>query len=99
MMKAPSDQVIGQTLLDMGVVEEQQLSIALSYQVQVLFRRVFSAREVVYQFDEGLRIVPPLDIRLNVTSLLLESARLSDEAALNEGSVPDAEPEGERRSA
>ena len=99
MAKAPGEQVIGRTLLLEGLVDEAQLCIALTYQVQLLFRRIFTARDVVYQFDEGVSIVPPLDIHLNVTSLLLESARLNDEADRREEEGPGAEAGGERRSA
>ena len=97
MATAPDEQVIGHTFLREGVVDETQLRHALTHQVQLLFRRIFAAQDVSYQFDEGIRIVPPDDIQLNVTSLLLESARLSDEAG--RGVEEELELEGERQSA
>ena len=99
MALAPDEQVIGHTFLREGVVDEAQLRQALTHQVQLLFRRIFAARDVSYQFDEGVRIVPPDDIQLNVTSLLLESARLSDEADRGVEEDREHELEGEARTA
>ena len=72
-------EVLGDALVASGRVTSEALRIALSYQVQTIFHRVFMASDAVFQFDEGVQLSVPADIRLNVTSLLLESARTSDE--------------------
>jgi len=81
-------------LLAEGLVTKDALCIALAFQVQLMFHRMYVSDDSVFQFDEGLEIVQPEDIRLNVTSLLLESARSTDEqardseAALSSGDPP-----------
>ena len=74
-----TNDVLGRTMLKGGIVTKEALCIALTFQVQCLFHRLFRAEGAVFQFDEGARPVDADDIRLNVTSLLLESARSSDE--------------------
>lgn len=70
---------LGQLLLERGHISRQQLSLALSVQVQRLFHRMWSARDVRYCFEEGAQLEMGEDVRLDVTALLLESARTSDE--------------------
>ncbi len=72
---------LGQSLLTEGLVTKDALCIALAFQVQLMFHRMYVSEDSVFQFDEGLEIMQPGDIRLNVTSLLLESARSQDEQA------------------
>jgi len=76
-----NSQVLGKRLLEEGLISRQALCIGLAFQVQMLFHRMYGAEDAVFQFDEGVQILEPRDIRLNVTSLLLESARTSDERA------------------
>jgi len=76
--------ILGRNLIERGLVSEEAMRIALSYQVQLLFHRVFEAEDSVFQFDEGKELRNPGDIRLDVTSLLLESARSQDESAADE---------------
>lgn len=71
--------MLGTALVQRGLVTPEQLRCALRFQVQSIFHRVFCAEDAIYQFDEGVALRVPADIRLNVTSLLLESARSSDE--------------------
>jgi hypothetical protein len=71
--------MLGALLVAAGQVTPENLRAALHYQVQSIFHRVFCAADAVYQFDEGVALRVPDDIRLNVTKLLLESARSSDE--------------------
>ena len=73
-------EMLGQRLLDHDLVQPDALRIALAFQVQLLMNRVFHAEDALFQFDEGQVLRNPGDIRLNVTSLLLESARTSDES-------------------
>jgi hypothetical protein len=70
---------LGEVLLRRGLVTREALCIALTYQVQGLFHRLFDAEDAVFQFDEGAHTPRTQDIHLNVTTLLLESARSSDE--------------------
>ena len=77
--------LLGETLLAAGRVTRKALTIALSYQVQTIFHRVFAAEDAVFQFDEGVSLRTPADVRLNVTTLLLESARSSDEGLRKAG--------------
>ncbi len=85
--------VLGRTLLNADLVGKEALCIALAFQVQLLFHRMFNEKDAVFQFDEGMQLMEPEDIRLNVTSLLLESARSSDE------SLRDLEKSSWRRTA
>jgi hypothetical protein len=71
--------MLGSALVAAGKVGAEALRAALQHQVQSIFHRVFGADDAVYQFDEGVAMRVPADIRLNVTKLLLESARTSDE--------------------
>jgi hypothetical protein len=73
--------LIGQRLVGEGLLSQEDLKHALSYQIQCIFHRLFHARGALFQFDEGVSVISPDDVRLNVTSLLLESARSSDEHA------------------
>ena len=79
-----TNDVLGRTLIRKGVVTKEALCIALAFQVQCLFHRVFQAEGAIFQFDEGGLPLSGDDIRLNVTSLLLESARSTDEETRDE---------------
>ena len=71
--------MLGTALVRSGKVSADHLRSALEHQVQSIFHRVFNADDSVFQFDEGAALRVPAEIRLNVTTLLLESARSSDE--------------------
>lgn len=73
--------LLGQRLVLEGLLSQEALRHALSYQIQCIFHRLFHSRGALFQFDEGVSVISPDDVRLNVTSLLLESARSSDEHA------------------
>jgi hypothetical protein len=73
--------LLGQRLVGEGLLSQDALKHALAYQIQCIFHRLFHARGALFQFDEGVSVISPDDVRLNVTSLLLESARSSDEHA------------------
>lgn len=72
--------VLGNSLLEAGLITEESLRIALSFQVQHLFHRLFVQEDAWFQFEEGVHRIDSEDIRLNVQKLLLESARIRDEA-------------------
>ena len=71
--------ILGRSLLAAGSITKEQLCIALAYQVQTLFHRMYVADDAVFQFDESVKLMAGRDIQLNVTSLLLDSARATDE--------------------
>lgn len=73
------EDILGRMLLDGGIITKDQLCIALAFQVQSLFHRMYVAQNAIFQFDEGVKLMEGQDIRLNVTSLLLDSARNTDE--------------------
>ena len=84
--------LLGQRLVGEGLLRQEDLRVALSYQIQCIFHRLFHARGALFQFDEGVSLISPEDVRLNVTSLLLESARSSDERARDPRHLHDCGP-------
>jgi hypothetical protein len=72
--------MLGVALVREQVVSRQALQIALTYQVQGLFQRLFAATEASYTFSSSVRLMENPDLRMNVTHLLLESARTLDES-------------------
>jgi hypothetical protein len=77
--------MLGAALVRSGKVSAEHLRAALEHQVQSIFHRVFNADDSVFQFDEGVALRVPAEVRLNVTTLLLESARSSDEGLRRAG--------------
>ncbi len=71
--------VLGRTLLEKELVSEQALRIALSYQIQHVIHRVYATRDADFWFVDSAHVLEGEDLRLNVISLLLESARSLDE--------------------
>ena len=76
-----AEDVLGRRLLNEGLLSQADLKLALAFQIQCIFHRLFEATGALFQFDEGVTAIRTDDVRLNVTSLLLESARSSDELA------------------
>jgi hypothetical protein len=52
---------------------------ALSIQVQQLFHRLMDAENALYRFQEGAQLLRSQGLEVNITHLLLESARKKDE--------------------
>ncbi len=71
---------LGGLLVQEGCITQDQLGEALSYQMRHLCHRLFSVEEAHFRFQEGERVIDREDVRMNVTGLLLESARLKDES-------------------
>ncbi len=67
-----------------SLVSTEDLKSALEAQVQELFNRVHAADTGAYSFFEGERSNVEQRIRMNVTRLLLESARTADELEFDE---------------
>ena len=72
--------VLGAWLVRSGRISQGDLTSALATQVQMIFDRMFGARDARWQFEDGAHMVESSDVRLNVIQLLLESARASDES-------------------
>lgn len=90
---------LGEALEKENAVSRDQLRYALEHQVQQMFHRLFTAQEAAFVFQEGEDAEPDSHLRMNVTHLLLESARQLDEkstarlaesfpAAGSEGAAP-----------
>ncbi len=82
---------LGGYLISSGRVSECDIKLALSKQVQGLFHRLLRIEGAVYRFQEGVDLEDAKELDLNVTQLLLESARQMDEAQLS--SIIDIEPD------
>ena len=65
---------------DESLVSREDLMSALEEQVQELFRRLHKVDQGAFSFFEGESSNVEQRIRMNVTTLLLESARTKDEA-------------------
>jgi len=73
---------LGEILLQSGLVKKPQLLAALQKQIQLLFNRMFDAPTTRFTFWGGPPLHADEKLRLNATSLLLEGARVADEAKL-----------------
>lgn len=76
----PSLGMLGQALNRGELVTEDHLKAALEEQIQRLFNRLFQQEEAEFWFLRGAPRHSDGRTRMNVISLLLESARLTDEA-------------------
>jgi len=97
---AEVDSPFGTYLLSAEVIDEDELRQALSIQVQSLFHRLIKAENALYRFQEGAQVTAARDLDLNITGLLLESARVSDEESwINLEEVLTEEEDEEREEA
>lgn len=71
---------LGAQLVQDGLVTEQGLTDALTRQVQMLFQRLAEAENAIFFFREAAPSDAQNQIRLNVSHVLLESARMQDES-------------------
>ena len=74
-----NDLMLGRALMEQGSISHEALLIALSYQVQHVFHRMFAEPGAFFQFEEDVYKYETDDIKLDVQMLLLESARRRDE--------------------
>lgn len=74
--------MLGDHLEREKLVSRADLQDALEHQVQMLFRRLFASECGSFFFHEGKRSGVEERIRMNITQLLLESARMHDEQEL-----------------
>lgn len=84
---------IGTALEVHDLVTEEQLRDALTTQIQLLFHRLLAADEALFEFRDGEAEELHPETRLNVTSLLLESARYVDERRFRETPLSATDPE------
>ena len=68
-----SQRRLGAALVEDGLVSEEQLRDALTYQVRQLFHRIYGCETANYCFYEDINAVKH-GVRMDVTELLLESA-------------------------
>ena len=76
--------MLGDALHRDGLVDMDQLRAGLSAQVQNLFHRLLKASDAIFRFQVGLELSVEHQIYLNVTQLLLESARQCDERTVKD---------------
>jgi hypothetical protein len=71
---------LGRHLVEENLISREQLVHALQTQIQLLFCRLFREEAQSLTFWSGPRLYGEEGVRLNSTSLLLEGARVNDEA-------------------
>ncbi len=74
------DNVSGETLIESGLISEEELNEALVRQIKQLFYRLVSTRHAVFRFREGLGVQLAHQVDLDINQLLLNVARAQDEA-------------------
>jgi len=75
-----ADDMLGSYLVRSGRLRHEDLQRALAIQVQQLFHRLMDAENALYRFQEGAQLLRSYGLEVNITQLLLESARKKDEA-------------------
>jgi hypothetical protein len=86
---------LGRHLVEEELISREQLVRALQTQIQLLFCRLFREEAQSLTFWSGPRLYGEEGVRLNSTSLLLEGARVNDEAADGLRSIGKDRLEGE----
>jgi len=74
-----ADDMLGSYLVRSGRLRHEDLQRALAIQVQQLFHRLMDAENAIYRFQEGAQLLRSYGLEVNITQLLLESARRKDE--------------------
>jgi hypothetical protein len=77
-----ADDLLGSFLVRSGRLRHEDLQRALAIQVQQLFHRLMDAENALYRFQEGAQLLRSHGLEVNITQLLLESARKKDEERL-----------------
>lgn len=77
-------QVAGEYLVQNGMISAEELQSALKQQVQKLVQRVVSTKTALFRFREGMEVLMPHHVSMDVNHLLLESARVHDETSNSE---------------
>ena len=90
--KSPAD--MGQ-LMEAYMKYDEELRTVLVHQVQQLFHRLIQTKNAIFRFREGMQVMLAYPVSLNITQLLLESARVHDEATREEPSHAPESPAAE----
>ncbi|MEZ5964049.1 MAG: DUF4388 domain-containing protein [Planctomycetota bacterium] len=77
---AEGDAVSGEKLLEAGMISDEELREALSYQVTKLFNRLIHTDQAVFRFQEGVKVQLAYQVDIDINQLLLDSARKRDES-------------------
>lgn len=72
--------IIGETLVKNGMISTTELETALVHQVRQIVQRVLQTKVALFRFREELEIHLAHNVTLDVNQLLLDSARVMDEA-------------------
>ncbi len=73
--------VTGELLLGTGMISDDELASALAFQTRHLFLRLVNTQNAVFRFREGMQVALAFQVALDINQLLLDSARVQDEAA------------------
>lgn len=74
-----ADELLGGFLVHTGRLGHAELQRAMSIQVQQLFHRLMDAENALFRFQDGAQLIRSHGLEVNITQLLLESARKKDE--------------------
>lgn len=74
-----ADELLGSFLVHSGRLAHADLQRAMTIQVQQLFHRLMDAENSLFRFQEGAKLIRSHGLEVNITQLLLESARCKDE--------------------
>jgi hypothetical protein len=80
------DTVSGEVLVQHGMITAEELELALRHQVQHLVQRLLGSKTAIFRFREGMEVPLAHRVSLDMNQLLLESARVQDEAARGKAS-------------
>lgn len=74
-----ADDLLGSYLERSGKLQHAELQRVLTIQVQEMFHRLMDADNALFRFQDGAQLLRSQGLEVNITSLLLESARKKDE--------------------
>jgi len=87
-----ADDLLGSYMVRSGRLKQSDLRRVLTMQVQQLFHRLMDAKDALFRFQEGGQLLRSQGLEVNITQLLLESARQKDEdRQAREGPRPGVE--------
>jgi hypothetical protein len=84
-----ADDLLGSFLVRGGKLSHAELQRVLTIQVQEMFHRLMDADNALYRFQDGAQLLRSQGLEVNITSLLLESARKKDELRQAEATRAD----------
>ncbi len=71
--------MLGNALVEGGIITKENLDGALDYQVRQIFQRLMVADDSLFRFQEGMELTLAHHVHLNATQVMLEAARIRDE--------------------